>query len=442
MDNRGSTTRALGRATGGAAALAVLALAAGCSSAATPSGGSTTAGPAPAAASTSAAKACVPDPLAVANTKPSATTTDKLPADLVTKLDAAAQAGFAEAATPGAIVAVRTPQGTWTQAYGLADPTTKAPMTTDMHVRIGSLTKMYTGTMVMQQIEAGKVSLDHPISKYVPGSPNGDKVTIKLLGIMQSGVASYSTNPAFTKTLFDHPETVVYTPDQLIAYGVAKSPAFPPGEKFDYSNTNTLLLGKVLEKVTGKPLAQLYQDQLFTPLGMTNTSAPGSDPAMPNPYPQGFTLQGEPPPKTPVNATHWNPSWSGAAGELIANAADMLTFGRAVGTGQGLMSAKTQATRLNLVPGPAGYGFQMGCVDGWVGHAGTLPGYNTTLYYDTTTDSTVVVAVNSDVNSGNCPESPTLNDDPRTAVCAGPATRIFVAVSAAMGHEFKPNPTR
>ena len=175
---------------------------------------------------------------------------------------------------------------------------------------------------------------------------------------------------------------------------------------------------------------------------MTNTSAPGSDPAMPNPYPQGFTLQGEPPPKTPVNATHWNPSWSGAAGELIANAADMLTFGRAVGTGQGVMSAQTQATRLNLVPGPAGYGFQMGCVDGWVGHAGTLPGYNTTLYYDTTTDSTVVVAVNSDVNSGNCPESPTLNDDPRTAVCAGPATRIFVAVSAAMGHEFKPNPTR
>ena len=77
---------------------------------------------------------------------------------------------------------------------------------------------------------------------------------------------------------------MVYTPDQLIAYGVAKSPAFPPGEKFDYSNTNTLLLGKVLEKVTGKPLAQLYQDQLFTPLGMTNTSAPGSDPAMPNAY--------------------------------------------------------------------------------------------------------------------------------------------------------------
>jgi D-alanyl-D-alanine carboxypeptidase len=436
-------TRALGRATGGAAILAVLALAAACSSAPTPSGGSTAAGPATTTATTSttAQKACVPDPLAVAAKKPSATTTDRLSADMVTKLDAAAQAGFTEAATPGAVVAVRTPQGTWTQAYGLADPTTKAPMTTDMHFRIGSLTKMYTGTMIMQQVEAGKVSLDDPISKYVPGIPNGDKVTLKLLGLNQSGVASYTADKGFTKILFGDP-THVWTIDELIAVGVKNSPIFPPGERFDYSNTNTLLLGKVLEKVTGKPVETLYRDLLFAPLGLTNTSAPGSNPALPEPHPQGYTLQGEPPPTTPVNATGTNPSWAGPAGELIANAADMLTFGRAVGTGQGLISPATQATRLNLVPGPAGYGFQMGCVDGWVGHAGTLPGWNTTLYYDTTSDSTVVVAVNSDVNSGNCPESPTMTDDPRTAVCSGPATRIFVALSTALGHAFTPNPTK
>ena len=389
MGNRGSTTRALGRATGGAAALAVLALAAGISAATTPSGGSTTAGPAPAAASTSAAKACVPDPLAVANTKPSATTTDKLPADLVTKLDAAAQAGFAEAATPGAIVAIRTPQGTWTQAYGLADPTTKAPMTTDMHVRIGSLTKMYTGTMVMQQIEAGKVSLDDPISKYVPGIPNGDKVTIRLLGIMQSGVASYSTNPEFTKTLFDHPETVVYTPDQLIAYGVAKSPAFPPGEKFDYSNTNTLLLGKVLEKVTGKPLAQLYRDQLFTPLGMTNTSAPRERPGDAEPVPPGSTLQGEPPPKRhqrhalePVLVRGGRRAHRQRRRHAHLRTRGRHRSGRDVRTDPGDPAQ----------PGSRAGGVRLpdGLRHGWVGHAGTLPGYNTTLYYDTTTDSTVV----------------------------------------------------
>ena len=105
-------------------------------------------------------------------------------------------------------------------------------MTTDMHVRIGSLTKMYTGTMVMQQIEAGKLSLDDPISKYVPGIPNGDKVTMQgLLGIMQSGAASYSTNREFTKTLFDHPETVVYTPDQLIGVWCRQVTGLPAGRE-------------------------------------------------------------------------------------------------------------------------------------------------------------------------------------------------------------------
>lgn len=420
--------------------LAVLALAAGCSSGPSPAGGKAQGAVASAGTST-ADRACVPDPLAVAARKPSATMTDKLPADMVVKLDAAVQAAFKEAAAPGAIVAVRTRQGTWTQAYGLGDPSSSAPMTVNMHTRIGSLTKMYTGTMIMQQVEAGKVSLDDPISKYVPGIPNGDKVTIKLLGLMQSGVASYTQNKAFTDILFGKPDSV-FTVDQLIAVGVGDSPIFRPGERFDYSNTNTLLLGKVLEKVTGKPIETLYGDLLFTPLGLTNTSAPGSTAKIPAPYPQGFTLQGDPAPNTPANATQWNPSWAGAAGELIANVPDMLTFGRAVGTGQGLLSPQTQAARLNLVHGPAGYGFQMGCVDGWVGHAGTLPGYNTTLYYDTTTDSTVVVAVNSDINSGDCPESPTLTDDPRTAVCSSPATRIFVAVSTAIGHAFTPNPTK
>ncbi len=437
----------------------MLTLAAGCSSGPSPSGdttqaaavlsagtstlpGKTTQSAGISSADTPApGKACVPDPEAVATKKPSATMTGTLPAEVANKLDSAAQAAFKEAAAPGAIVGVRTPQGTWIQAYGVADPTTGEPMTVEMHTRIGSLSKMYTGTMIMQQVEAGKVSLDDPISRYVPGVPNGDQVTIKLLGLMQSGVASYTQNQAFTDVLFAQPDSV-FTVDQLIAVGVGDSPIFPPGERFDYSNTNTLLLGKVLEKVTGTPIETLYRDLLFTPLGLTNTSAPGSSAEIPAPYPRGYTLQGNPAPKTPVDATAWNPSWAGAAGELIASVPDMLTFGRAVGTGQGLLSAPAQVTRLNLVAGPAGYGFQMGCVDGWVGHTGTLPGYNTTLYYDTTTDSTVAVAVNSDINSGNCPESPTLTDDPRTAVCSSPATRVFAAVSTAMGHPFTPNPTK
>ena len=445
MDNRGLTTRALGRATGGAAILAVLALAAGCSSAATPSGGSTAAGsatgsaPGPAAASTSAAKACVADPAAVAAKQPSATTTAALPADLVTKLDAAAQAGFKEAASPGAIVAVRTPQGTWIKAYGESDPAKKVPMTADMHVRIGSVTKPFTGTLVMQLVEQGKVSLDDPISKYVDGVPNGDTVTLKLLGIMRSGVASYSRNPEFVKQLFGNPEGV-YTVDQLLKYGYALSPAFAPGADFEYSNSNTLLLGKVVEKVTGKSLEDAYRSMIFEPLKLSQTSAPGSNPEMPAPFSRGYTLQGVDG-TTPADATNYNPSWAGAAGEIISEAGDLLTFARALGTGQGLLKPATQLARFDTWAPAGGYGFQWACTDGWVGHTGELPGFNVTVWYDTTTDSSVVVAANSDIASGSCTTSPTLTDNPGSdSICSSPGVRVFAAVSKAMGHEFVPTP--
>ncbi len=443
MRNGGRITRGLTRTTTGVAALAVLALAAGCSSGGSPSDGAAVAAPAATAVttpatSTSAPKACVSDPQAVTAAQPTAAMTGALPADIVTKLDAAGEAGVKEAASPGAIVGVRTPQGTWIKAYGDSDPTKKQAMTADMHFRIGSVTKPFTGTLIMQLVEQGKISLDDPISKYVPGVPNGDTVTLKLLGIMRSGVASYSRNPEFVKQLFGNPEGV-YTVDQLLKFGYALSPAFAPGADFEYSNTNTLLLGKVIEKVTGKTLQEAYQSMVFEPLKMSKSSAPGSNPAMPAPFSRGYTLQGASG-TTPADATNYNPSWAGAAGEIVSDAGDMLTFARALGTGQGLLKPASQVTRMGTWAPAGGYGFQWACAGGWVGHTGELPGYNVTVWYDTTTDSSVVVAANSDIASGSCPVSPTLTDNPTEPICASPGVRVFVAVSKAMGHEFVPTP--
>jgi D-alanyl-D-alanine carboxypeptidase len=116
-----------------------------------------------------------------------------------------------------------------------------------------------------------------------------------------------------------------------------------------------------------------------------------------------------------------------------------LAYGRALGTGQGLLDPAIQAQRLTSIPGAAGYGIAMGCVDGWVGHDGELPGYNTSVFYDTTTDTTVVIQTNSDIPSGDCPpEAATLIDNPRGPVCASPATRMLVALSTALGHTFTP----
>jgi D-alanyl-D-alanine carboxypeptidase len=421
-------------------AATVVTVAAACSSSGSSSTPTTTAA---AATTTTAAAAttCVTDVDKVIATKAvPGSTTAALPADLVAKLDAAAQSSFKEAAAPGAIVGVRTPQGTWIQAYGDADPTTKAPMTADMHTRIGSVTKTFTGTMIMQLAEQGKLSLDDPIDKYVTGIPNGTQVTLRMLANMTSGIASYTRSTKFTDVFFSQPETV-WTPDQLVTIGVGASPLFAPGAQFDYSNTNTVLLGLVIEQVTGQPIASAIKQLILDPLQMGNTVWPGDSTEIPAPYPQGYTLQGNAAtPDHPSNATNWNPSWGWTAGELISNMKDLLVYDRALGTGQGLLDPASQTERLTSFPGAAGYGIGIGCIDGWVGHTGELPGYNTALYYDTTSDASIVVQTNSDIASGNCSDSPTLTDDPRQAVCSSPATRMFVALSTATGHTFTPLP--
>ena len=387
------------------------------------------------------APACVADVDKVIATKPTDDMrTASLPADLVAKLDEAARSSYKEAAAPGAIVGVRTPQGTWTAAYGKADPVAGTAMEIGTHTRIGSVTKTFTGTIIMQLAEAGKLSLDDPIEKYVPGVPNGNRITVRMLADMTSGVASYTRSTKFTDVYFAKPETI-FTPDRLLAIGVSESPLFEPGAQFDYSNTNTVLLGMVIEKVTGEPVGDVFKKMVFDPLGLKNTVWPGESTEIPTPYAQGFTLQGDyAKPDAPSNATHWNPAWGWTAGELISNMEDLLTYGRALGTGQGLLGAEAQAERLRSIPAPAGYGIAMGCIDGWVGHTGELPGYNTSVFYDTTSDTIVVVQVNSDIASGDCPESPVLTDDPRNTICSSPATRIFVGLSTALGRTFTPRP--
>lgn len=392
---------------------------------------------APAPQPSAEASTCVADPEAVvARTQPLPTT--PMPDDVAATIDQAAEEGFAAAAAPGAIVAVQSPDGLFVKAYGIADPATGAPMTTDMFQRVGSITKPFTGTLLMQLAADGELSLDDPISMYVPGVTNGDDITLRMLADMTSGVASYTLDDDFQAIYFGEPENV-WTPDELLAAGLALEPKFEPGTGFDYSNTNTILLGKVIEQVSGELYQDVLQERILTPLGLSGTSFPAGSPAYPEPHPQGFTVQGNTAtPEDPANTTNWNPSWGWTAGELISTAPDLLAFARAEATGNGLLPAEYQLERLRSIPGSAGYGIGWGCSAAWVGHAGELPGYNTSMFYDTSSDTTVITMTNSDIKSGGCEESDTLLDNPSELPCSSPATRIFVSVSTALGIPFTP----
>ncbi|MCE4026045.1 beta-lactamase family protein [Microbacterium sp. Au-Mic1] len=394
----------------------------------------------PSRSATPAAAGCVADPARTIAAKPGAKTMSALPAETVAALDAAAAKAFALGASPGAVVGVRTPEGTWTKAYGNAD-LAGTPMQVGMHTRIASLTKMYTATIVLQLAQEGRLALDDTIGTYVDGIPNGDTITLTQLADMTSGIASYTMNDKLLAKYFADP-TAVYTPEEVIAAGAAVSPLFPPGEGFAYSNTNTVLLGKVIEKVTGQDVGALMQSRIFDPLHLANTSWPGTSAALPEPYARGYTLNGNSAtPDAPADSTDWNPSWSFTAGEIISDIDDLLTMGRALGTGQGLVDAKTQTLRLTSFS-DIGYGFGLSCSQGWVGHTGDLAGYNTSLFYDTATDTTVAVQTNSDIASGGCTTSPTLTDDPGDAICQTPAVRLLVALTGELGTAYVPPPRK
>ena len=367
-------------------------------------------------------------------------------------LDAALKKAFKESDAPGVVAAVQTPEYTWGQARGVADRATGKPMTPEVYHRTGSVTKTFTATLLLQAEGHGLLSLDDTIDRYIKGVPNGDEITLRQLATMTSGVATYSENKKFD---FDgDPGTdpyKVWKPEGLVKIGIEDSPLFDPGTEFNYSNTNYVLLGLVLEQVTGKPIGEVYQKEIIQPLGLKDTSFPTlADNSLPDPHAQGYTLQGRSSGEKPRDATDWNPSWTWTAGMMISTVDDLLAYGRAMGTGKGLLPPEQQDERIDSlasdVPpfdqpplkGDFGYGLGLMKEHGWIGHSGVIPGYNTALYYNPDLDTVLVVEVNSDIFSGDCPEDrPTVKDGPQNIPCDVPAGRIFKALAEALG---KPAP--
>jgi D-alanyl-D-alanine carboxypeptidase len=204
------------------------------------------------------------------------------------------------------------------------------------------------------------------------------------------------------------------------------------------------MLGLLAEQVTGQPIDALLRERIIGPLGLTHTSFPGESADFPTPHAQGATLQAtNATPEAPANPTDWNPSWGYTAGEMISSIDDLLTYGRALGTGQGLLDTLAQEERLSSFPADRGtysYGYALGCVGGWVGHTGELPGFNSAIYYQTDADTIVAVMTNSDISSGDCTQSPLLATNQTGIWCSAPAPRIFAAVGDALGLPFAPPP--
>ena len=357
-------------------------------------------------------------------------------------LDAAFEKSFRQSGAPGAIAAVRTPEGTWVSELGVANKASGQPMRADMHHRVGSFTKTFTATLLLKADAEGLLSLDDTIDQYIKGVPNGDEITHRQISDMTSGIASYTLDKQFQKELFSNPRKP-WKPEKLARIGIKDSPVFDPGKGWQYSNTNYIILGLVLEQVTGKPIGKLYQKEIIKPLHLKETAFANADPALPKPYDHGYTLQGQSNGKF-ADSTHWNPSWAWTAGGIFSTVEDELVYGRALGTGEGLLQPEQQAERLTsflygLKPNEPQRAYGIGLVNqrGWLGHTGELPGYNTSLYYNAELHTTMVVEVNTDVSVGDCPpDVPTMTDSPHGIPCSEPSDFVFGRLSKELGQPF------
>ena len=192
------------------------------------------------------------------------------------KLDEVIPRVLAQTHVPGVIVGIwQGKDRIYLRAFGVKDIQTREPMTTDVYMRIGSATKAFTVTGILQLVDQGKLSLDDPISKFVPKVPNGDNIKIRHLAQMRSGLASYSEGDKILPLWYDDIYRQFSTQQLLDGSFTQEKPIlFEPGAKYDYSNTNTVLLGVVLEQLSGQSLRDYIHDRIAVPVGLTQTEHP------------------------------------------------------------------------------------------------------------------------------------------------------------------------
>lgn len=333
-------------------------------------------------------------------------------------LQAALDQGAQEFLLPGAVALLRTPSGTVTATYGTTERGGGRPVSVDDHVRVGSNTKTWTATVILELAQEGTLAVTDPVSKYRPDVPNGDNITIEQLLNMRSGLYNYSETPEVNEALDNDPQRV-WTPDELLTIAYQNPPYFLPGAGYHYSNTNYVLLGLIAEQLDRKPLAEIYQERIFAPAGLTSTVFPElPDTSLPDPYSHGYfygtnmlTISDPALPEdmqaaakngslAPADVTNNNPSWTWAAGGGISTANDLATWGEALAGGK-VLDGQIQQQRMASIqstdpsnPAAAGYGWGMAKFGPMYGHTGELPGYNSFMGSDPENNVTLVVWAN------------------------------------------------
>lgn len=284
---------------------------------------------------------------------------------------------------PAALATTTEPDGsTRARTAGTAEINRHVPVPKDGQVRAGSNTKAFVAVVTLQLVKEGKVELDAPVTRYLPGAVKDDRITVRQILNHTSGLANYTQYLGVEN--FKELRHRYFEPHELLAIGNAHPPTGQPGEKFKYSNTNYVLAGLLIQKVTGRPVAENVDQRIIKPLNLRDTYWPGvGEQGIRKKHPHGYALvDGK-----VTDVTELDPSWGWAAGQIISTTKDLNTFYKGLLGGKLLPKQQldemrtTVPTTGEMWPG-AEYGLGLAstpltCGGRYWGHGGDIPGFET-----------------------------------------------------------------
>jgi D-alanyl-D-alanine carboxypeptidase len=280
---------------------------------------------------------------------------------------------------PGAAIVAGDGTSQWTLHSGVRNIYSSAPIGPDDPFRIGSETKTYVAAVVMQLVDEGKVEIDAPIATYLPGllTPpyDGNVITVRELLQHRTGIPNYTDNPPAPR-----PDGT-YRDEDLVKAALSHEPVFAPGTSIGYSNTNYIILGMMVEAVTGTSIGTAITNRIITPLGLTHTRYPAAgDKSIGGTAVHGYVGGTLAPLAAWIDISNlFEPSYGGAAGAMISTLDDSVTFYRALFAGEVVSAASLNLMRTAYPGIRDGYGLgiykmNLPCGPAW-GHDGATPGY-------------------------------------------------------------------
>jgi D-alanyl-D-alanine carboxypeptidase len=330
-------------------------------------------------------------PAAMGQTVPGSPANTERPNANPDRVRAIVQAGAQKAGTKAVLF------GMWVRdrevlTAALGNSMTTVPATRQMHYRIGGIAETFMSTLLLMLVEQGRIDLDDKISRWFPHLLAADQVTVRMLVGNTAGYIDYVTVDDFLKLELAEPFRT-FTDEELIDYAVRNGKMnFPPGTSQQYSHTDNVILGQVIQRATGQSMKELYDKNIFGPMHMKDTQFPVSQ-NIQNPVLHAFSMDR----KVYEDCTYWNPFWGSAPGLPTSNIYDLGKWGPILGTGRLISPAHF---REQIAPTSVGKGqnrpdlyFAFGFVvaNGWLVQNPSINGYSGGFGYNLANGVTIVV---------------------------------------------------